>query len=124
MNADIGQVILTELKKVVSNSFFDRAPRGAIFPFAVFTTPSSFQGQDKTNNIILEIDLYDNKGNNIATLETYTKNVITAFHKAIYKDAKMLLKFQLESQFQIQETDEQIRRRKLNFLVKYYNREV
>lgn len=124
MNTDIGQVLLTELQKIHSRTYFDRAPRGTTFPYAVFSTPSSFQGQDKTQNIMLQIDVYDNKGNSITDLEKIVKDISTAFHKSLYVDSKMSLRFQQESILQIQEADEQMRRRRINFVIKYFSREV
>lgn len=122
MNVDVGQVILTELRKTLAKSYFERVPVGTTMPFAVFKVPSIYQ-QQNYETLTLEIDVYDNKGTNILDLETATNNIAKAFHKKIYLDAKMALVFQKESILHIPEPDEQLRRRQIKLIVKYYNRE-
>jgi hypothetical protein len=122
MNAIIGQIILTELKKVFANSYFDEAPRNTAFPFAVFTTPSTFQFEDKYTNIVLEINIWDNVGDSIAALETATESIRSGLHKLQYFDDSTLLIFNLESLLHVPDPSEQIRRRQLRFTIKYYDR--
>lgn len=124
MNTKVGEVILTELKKLYTRTYFDRAPRGTTFPFVVFSTPSSFQNQDGAMTIVLRINIYDNTGNSISTLETTTEKIKKGLQKKVYTDANMMLFFRCESILQIPNTNENIRQRELTFSVKYYDREV
>ncbi len=71
MNTVAGQVIATILKSINSNTYFDKAPVGTSFPYQTWKTPSSFYFEGGIS-IMLEVDLWDNKGNNIATLEQRT----------------------------------------------------
>lgn len=122
MNVDVGQVILTELRKVLAKSYFERVPVGTTMPFAVFKVPSIYQ-QQNCETLTLEIDIYDNKGTNILDLETATNNIAKSFHNKRYIDAKMLLIFEKESILHLPEPDEQLRRRQIRITVKYFNRE-
>ena len=110
MNSDTGQAILTIIKSIYSNSYYNEAPRDAVFPYAVFTTPSTFQ-LEGTERIILEIDIWDNKGNNISSLEIATKNLKKGLQEYVYTDNNIYLKFELDSLLQIPDPEEQIRRR-------------
>jgi hypothetical protein len=121
MNSDTGQAILTIIKSKYSNSYYNEAPIDAAFPYAVFTTPSTFQ-LEGTERIILEIDIWDNKGNNISSLESATKTLKDGLKKYVYIDDNIYLKFELESLLQIPDPEEQLRRRQLRFIVKYIDR--
>ena len=124
MNVKIGNILDVELKKVHSRTYFDRAERNAVFPYVVYAVPSSFQGEDATYNLIWRIDIFSNSGNNITDLEQVTASIINRFHKAVYSDNTMMMRFELDSILQIPDTEESIRRRQLSFNVKYYNKEV
>jgi hypothetical protein len=123
MNIDVTNVIRAELRKIHIRSHFDRAPAKEEFPFVTFKAPSTFQGEDTTENIMVEVDVWDNRGNNIAELESITKDISKEFHKKTYEDEKMFLIFERESLLNIPDPEEQIRRRQIRFKVKYYNRE-
>lgn len=125
MNAKVGEAILTELRKVHSRSYFDRAPENVVFPYVVFSTPSSFKiAESNAYNIIFRCSVYSNTDNNIIDLEKITLDIVKAFDKSRYYDNDTDLTFDIESILQPREEEKNIRRREITFRVKYYNKGV
>jgi len=122
--AQVGEAIYTKLKTISSSIYFDRAPRTATFPYAVFKLNSVFQREGATSTFILSINVWHNKGNNITDLVTLQNDILNGLHKGVYIDVNMSLVFMLESLLTINDPDEQLRRRQLEFVVEYNNRNV
>jgi hypothetical protein len=118
-----GQYIFDFLDANINEAiYFNRAPETATFPFGVFNFTSAFQGEDGRSNFMLEIDIWDNKGNNIIDLLTLQKDLQILLHKRHCKTDDLTLFFTLESTLQLNDQEEQIRRRQLRFNVRYNNR--
>jgi len=118
-----GQYIFDLLRENIGNNvYFDRVPEGTAFPYAVFNFASVFQGEDGKSTFMLELNIWDNAGNAITELLTLQKDIQTFLHKRNCISDDLTLFFNLESTLQIDDPEEQIRRRELRFSVKYYNR--
>ena len=78
--------------------------------------------KEHRKDIILEIDVFANKGNNIADFESEVDSVETKFDNIIYSDNTQNLHFYLENILQLSEMYEHLRRKQLRFLLKYYKK--
>lgn len=121
MLINTGRVLFEALEKIHANSYFDMAPKEAatLFPYAVFKLPFN-NAQEIHNEIIFDIDVYDNKSNNITDLETITQNIADYFDHSTYFDNEMLLEIYLESIQQIPTLEDQIKRRQIRFTIKQF----
>lgn len=119
MNIRAGNVILSNLTAIHTRSYFDRAPIGTTFPYITFKTPSTFYAENN-NYIMLEVNVWENKGNNIATLEQITENVRKGLQKNVYVDSYISMKYEFESLLHLDDDEEQIRRRQIRFKIKIW----
>ena len=117
--SEVGQLIYTMLKNVSTSIYHNRAERGSSFPYAVFNLLDAFQQEGTKTNFMLEIDIWDNKGNDITDLVALQKSLQEYLHKRTCIN----LSFNLESTLNLDATqEEQLRRRQLRFSATYYNR--
>lgn len=98
---------------------------GKIYPYAVFSFPNASTNNEFSDNFILQVDIWDDKGGDATEIETVTDAVFHALNKQkiltdnlfiqIYRDTIWRLK--------LPDPDVNIQRRQLKFICKIYNKE-
>jgi hypothetical protein len=116
----IGETILNIIRQVTLNSYYNLAPEGSLYPLTVFNLTSAFKTEDYKYRFFLEINIWDNRGNNIKELLETVENLQNAIDNCIYDDKNINLRFKLESIITLDEIEHHLRRRQLRFIVNYY----
>lgn len=122
---DLYKLINSQIEEVISNSFADHYPeeKKKVYPYVEFRFPSVLpNGFGELN--LLEVDIWNDKANDITQIETIVDNI-----------DKQLNKFQLNNEimqvcifrnnpyrFKINDTDIHIQRRQLRYIVKLYKK--
>ncbi len=116
-----GQAILSMLREVTINSYVDEAPQGSAFPYAIMNLTTAFKTQNYRYKFMLEINVWDNKGNNTANIIQLMKQIESKFDNCVYEDENITLIFKTESIISLDSTQENhIKRRMIRFNVTYY----
>jgi len=113
--------IYSLLKQVNSNVYHERVPQGTQLPYVVFNVGSAFSGMDSEATFSLEINVWDNKGSDVAELEEITNNIAEFLYARTCNNGIINLWFNQPEIFPIPDPDENIRRRQINFNVEYSN---
>lgn len=123
----VGQYIYTMLNdNITGKVYYNRASRDSAFPLVVFNVLDAFQQEGSKSTFMLEINIWDNKGNNITDLLSRQKELQDFLHKRSCENSNFSLWFNLESTLQIPNVNadqEQERRRQLRFSCIYYSKE-
>jgi len=94
-------------------------------PYIVYDLLSLGPTADVQTDLVLELNLWDNKGSDIEALDDLNDALLnrqTGLDKKIYRDDKTYLKFDLESSTSVPEADVALRRRLITFRVRYIDR--
>lgn len=119
-----GVKVYEKMREIDSRTYFNRVPVDTSFPYAVFNILDAFQQEGSKTSFMLEVDIWDNKGNDISDLLELQSKIQVGFHKLMCNYDELSLSFALESTLQLDDNEQQIRRRQLRFLATYYNKEI
>ena len=119
-----GQAIYQVMQTISTSIYFDRVPRAATFPYAVFSFDTAFQKENSNTKFVMSVNCWDNKGNAITDLLELTRKIKAGLHRLTCSNDNVFMYFTLESTLIIPEIEEQLRRRELRFNVELYNKEV
>ena len=122
MNLLLGELIDETIKDIYENSYFGEAPRGTAFPYVVWRTPTSFVIEERIESVMLEIRVFDNKWNDISTLETITDTLVRGLNKRDCFDSNSHIFFQKESILQVDNEEERTKQRLIRMTVNYFDR--
>lgn len=88
--------------------------------------PNVTQNNEYSDLNQLVIDIWDNKSGEVEEIETITDNLVKALDKKIIKTDSMLIQIFKDKPFRLKlpDSDINIQRRELRFLVKLYERTV
>lgn len=117
--------LTSELKKICPRTFNDNVNENTIFPYVAFRMPNSTIPSNDSENIYLEIDIWDYARENYDA--TYNVEVLTNRIEKFLKenrhlDENQLLIFSKTNRLSIRDEDANIKRRQLRYTVKYYDR--
>lgn len=116
---DVLTVIYNKLKEYHARVYQNVAPQtSAIFPYVVFRVPS-INEKEIREDIILEIDIWDNISDT-TRLETLTTQIAKGLNRYKYIDGKMQLSSYKINQLNIPDPDQNINRRQLRFNLQTY----
>lgn len=122
MNRNVGQAVFSVLDELYPDKIFvDYADEKEKLPLITYRFISSAK-KELQSTIILEVNVWDNKGKDIETLEDFTERISEELDKKIFNDGVTYLKFELQSILPMPQQDQKISRRILNFNVKYIDR--
>ena len=92
------------------------------YPYVVINFPNSLPNNSFSDNNLLEVDVWDDKGTDIREIETMTDNIHFVLNNLHYIDAKMQLTIARNTPYRLKLPDEMIgiQRRQLRYIVKVY----
>ena len=103
-----------------SRVHFQKAPDDTPLPYIVFDLPNSFTSED-LENFVLDVDIWDNN-TDTTQLETLAAQIWKSLHKLRIINNKAQLSVYRSNRLTLTDDDPRIRRRKLTFQVKYFDR--
>lgn len=109
------------IKTYQSQVYYQTAPDTATFPYVVLNLPNSFTLQEQ-EIFTMDVDIWDNK-TDTTTVETLAADLWKGLHNYKYSDG--FIQFSLYRENRITELDEKemgIRRRKLMFQLRYFDK--
>lgn len=113
--------LTTLLKTYNSQVHYQTAPSTASFPYIVLNFPNSFTDEE-LEIFTLDIDIWDNKTDTTA-IETLAATLWKDLHHHSYTDEFMQFKIYRENRIpELDETEIGIRRRKLIFQLRYFDK--
>lgn len=122
MNKLVGQGIFSVLDELYPGKVFvNFAEPNEKLPLITFRIISGTK-KELQSLISLEVNVWDNKGKDIETLEDMTERLAEELNKKVFNDGVTYLKFELQNILPMPDQDPKISRRILNFNVKYIDR--
>ena len=120
---DIYKLINSKIEEICSNSFADYYPeeKKKIYPYVEFKFPSTQpNGFSELNS--LDIDIWNNKANDIFEIETITENIDKQLNKLQVNNETMQLCIFRNNPYKlrINDPDIHIQRRQLRYILKVY----
>ena len=122
---DIMKFLTQELKKISPRVFNGNATKDAVFPYVVFKIPTSNIMEKNREDVIIEIDVWDiQKDGYDATInvEVLTSKIDKFLKNARYNGDNSVLIFQKINRLSLPDEDENVKRRQLRYLVKFYDK--
>ncbi|MGD6832580.1 hypothetical protein ACQCT5_10475 [Sutcliffiella halmapala] len=116
---ELRTILKTLLRQYHSKVHFQR-PTAISFPYIVFDLPNSYTDEE-LEVLSLDVDIWDNQSDT-TTLETLAGTLWKALHKLTYLDEHMQFSIHRESRLTVIDDDPNIKRRKLIFSVRYFDR--
>lgn len=106
-----------------SRVYFEQAPTGKLapdFPYIVYTFPNSFTLGDQ-EVFVLDVDVWDNK-QDTTELEMLASSIWRALNRYHYIDENIQFSIYHSNRLPLGDDNPSIKRRKLIFELKYYDR--
>lgn len=120
---ELRKATIKELKKNHSNVYFHQAPKDAAYPYVVQSFPNSFVDEDQ-EIFNMDIDIYDDK-DDTTELETISSDIWRAFKKFHYIDENIQFSIHRMNRLPpLDEDEKHLKRRKLIFEVRYFDRRI
>ena len=110
------------LKAIHPRSYFQTAPDAALFPYVVYDLPNSFSNEEQ-DIFSLDVDIWDNNADT-TDLETLSSAIWKGLHKYRHIDESIQFTIYKENRLSLTDDDIRIKRRKLIFQIRYYDRSV
>lgn len=122
---NIVKYLIKELKKFSPRTYNMRATKDAIFPYVVVNLRTSTISEKNREDVILEVDIWDYARDSydaFVTVEELTNRIDKFLKDNRHIDNNQLLIFQKINRLTLPDEDENIERRQLRYVVKYYDR--
>lgn len=117
----IANFIREQLRTIIAKSYYREVPEETAFPYVLFNIGTQTL-RENNKDIMLEIDVLYNTGNNITDFENTVDAIEEKFDDIIYRDTTQNLHFRLENILELSEMYTHLRRKQLRFLLKYYKK--
>lgn len=108
------------LKTIHPRVHFNVAPDTTAFPYIVYDLPNSLTNEEQ-EVFVLDVDIWDNTTDTTA-IETLAEQVWSTLHKYRYLDSDIQFSIYRMNRLTLTDDDTRIRRRKLMFEVRYFDR--
>ena len=102
--------------------YYQNATKNTQFPYVVYDLPNSFTNQDQ-DIFNLDIDIWDNQ-EDTTNMEKLATIIWRELHRYRYIDEDIQFTIYRMNRLNIVDDDKRIKRRKLIFQVRYYDRRV
>ena len=110
----------TLLRTIHNRVYFQTAPNSAQFPYLVYNLPSSFTNEEQ-EILVLDVDVWDSATDS-TVIETLASQVWTQLHRYRHIDNEIQFTIHRSSRLVLDDNDPRIRRRKLVFQLRFYDR--
>lgn len=120
---ELRKATLKELKKHYNKVYFHQAPKDVTYPYVVQSFPNSFVNEDQ-EIFNMDIDVYDNQ-DDTTELETIAGDIWRSFKRFNYIDENIQFSiYWLNRLPPLDEDEKHLKRRKLIFEVRYFDRRI
>lgn len=115
--------IIQLLRQYHDRVYFQKAPNNIAFPYVIYDFPNSFMDGDQ-EVFNLDIDIWDNK-DDTTELEQMASSIWKGLNRYRHLDEDIQFSIYRENRLPpLDEDEKNIKRRKLIFQVRYFDREV
>lgn len=112
------------LKTIHPRVYFQTAPDTATFPYVTYDLPNSFTNEEQ-DIFNLDVDIWDMPVNGDTTqIETLASSFWKSLNKYRYIDENIQFSIYKMNRLSLKDDDVRIKRRKLIFQLRYYDRKV
>lgn len=112
------------MKSIHPRVYFQQALNTAAFPYVIYNLPNSFTNEEQ-EIFNLDVDIWDMpEEENTTEIEAIASAYWKALHKYKYIDDNIQFSIYRENRFTVEDEDSRIKRRRLVFQVRYYDRKV
>lgn len=120
---NLRRTILQKLRTYHNRVYYQNAPKDAVFPYVVFNFPNSFDNENQ-EVFNLDVDVWDNKSDT-TEIETITSNIWRGLNRYRYLDDDIQFSVYRDNRLPTLDEDEiNIKRRKLIFQLRYFDRQL
>lgn len=124
--------VIYKLVNPIVDAYAEHYPstKEKVYPYAEITFPTAAPNNEYSDLNLLQIDIWDNKSGQVEEIETITDNLVKTILQGksnqIIKTNDMLIQIYKNNPFRsrLEDSDINIQRRELRFLVKLYERNV
>jgi hypothetical protein len=110
----------------ICTAFADHYPEDdkKVFPYVEIKFPNALSNNSFSDNSLLEIDIWDDKGTDITEIETITDAIHKALNRLQYNDAVMNVSINRNTPYRLALPDPiiHIQRRELRYVVTVYKK--
>lgn len=117
---DLLKTLYTELAKVHPNVHYEYAKSNTVAPFIVFKLPNSNEAENR-EDFTLEVNVVD-VNPDTTNLETIVSGIVNHFKNLRLMTESSFLIFHKEGRFMVPDPDPNLRKRRIRFIVKQYER--
>ena len=118
--------LLASIIDPICPSFADHFPEDAekVYPYAEIKFPNALPNNSFSDNNLLEVDIWDDKGTDIREIEGIADAIHTALNRLQYNDAIMNVSINRNTPHRLNLPDPivHIQRRQLRYIVTVYNK--
>ena len=113
--------IYTKLKSITDNVYYQEASRDTQYPYIVFEISGATRN-DLRESSILNINIYDKKGNNIEIIEKLEEDVKRELHYFDINTAVISASLRQTGSNNLDSIEDQYRRRQVEYQLYYYTK--
>ncbi len=120
---ELQKYVVGVLKSVHSRVYQEEAPQEAVYPFVVYRLPTSTETEERREDFILEVDVWDNPPDgSTVTLQQLADEIDRALHRTVYLDpgGKWITMIYRINRMMVPDPDPEIRRRQLRYDLRTY----
>jgi len=118
--------LLANIIEPICPCFADHYPEDEekVFPYVEIKFPNALPNNTFSDNNLLEVDVWDDKGADIREIETITDNIYTALNRLQYNDTNMNVSINRNTPHRLVLPDLiiHIQRRELRYVVTVYKK--
>ena len=116
---EIRQRIRTLITGVHPRVFYERAPKGAAFPYVVFNMPTTLNPDLALEVYNLEVDIWDQSSDS-TLIESLASNIDSELHRHTSVEDDLSMTIYRENRLNIIDNEPEIRRRQYVYQVRTY----
>ena len=113
--------IYTKLKSITDNVYYQEASRDTQYPYIVFEITGATRS-DVRESSILNINIYDKKGNNIEIIEKLEEDIKRELHYFDINTSSIAASVRQTGSNNLDSIEDQHRRRQVEYQVYYYTK--
>lgn len=121
--------LISDVVEPICTSYADHYPEDTenakrIYPYTEIKCPNTIPNNSYSDNILLELDIWDNKGTDITEIEGITDTIHQALNRLQYNGVNMNVSINRNNPYRlvIPDTTPHIQRRELRYVVTIYNK--
>ena len=117
---DLKEALLAKFSEIMPTYEYTTVPKNQPYPYATFNTPSTDGFAEYRDDVTVEINIYDSLCNSLKDIEDYALE-FRKLNKYCFNTEQGRLDMLFVGIVPLDSLEEEVRRREITFLVKWYD---